>query len=91
MEGADVLDLVQNAAGLFQQQLDVGAVLAHDVGEIAAGLVEPVPVKVHLVGKELAVQGDEGAEGVGGEEHPVGGVEGDHGLGPVDHGGALRR
>ena len=36
VERADVLDLIQNAAGLFQQELDVGAVLAHDVGEVAA-------------------------------------------------------
>ena len=88
MEGADELDLVQDAPGLFQQQLDVGAVLAHDVGEVAAGLVDPVPVKVDLIGKQLAVQGDEGAEGVRREQGAVGGVKGDHGLRPVDHGGA---
>ena len=62
MKGADIPDLVQDAAGLAQQQLDVGAILAHDVGEVPAGLVDPVPVEVHLVGKQLAVQGDEGPE-----------------------------
>ena len=86
MKGADIPDLVQDAAGLAQQQLDVGAILAHDVGEVPAGLVDPVPVEVHLVGKQLAVQGDEGPEGVGGEEDAVGGIKGHHGLGPVDHG-----
>ena len=74
------------AGGLAQQQLDVGAVLAHNVGQIPPGLVNPVPVEVDLVGKQLAVQGDEGAEGVGGEEDAVGGVKGDHSLGPVDMG-----
>ncbi|CAN4023953.1 Transposon related HTH domain protein, partial [Dysosmobacter welbionis] len=46
MKGADIPDLVQDAAGLAQQQLDVGAILAHDVGEVPAGLVDPVPVEV---------------------------------------------
>ena len=41
------LDLIQNAAGLFQQELDVGAVLAHDVGKVATGVVQPVPLEVH--------------------------------------------
>jgi len=63
----------------------VGAVLAHDVGEVAAGIVQPVPLKVHLVGKQLAVQRAEGAEGVGGEQHAVGEVEGHHGLRPMHH------
>ncbi len=87
VEGADELDLVQNAPGLFQEHLHLGAVLAHDVGQVAAGVVNPIPVKVHLVGKELAVQGPEGAEGVGGKEGAVGGVEGHHSLRPMDHGG----
>ena len=65
----------------------MGAVLAHDVGKVAPGVVDPVAVKVHLVGEQLAVQRAKGAEGVGGEQHAVGGVERDHGLGPVDHGG----
>ena len=35
---------------------------------VAAGVVQPVPVKVHLVAEQAAVDGAEGAEGVGGEE-----------------------
>ena len=85
VERADVLDLIQNAAGLFQQELDVGAVLAHDVGKVATGVVQPVPLEVHLVGEQLAVQRAEGAEGVGGKEDAVGDVEGHHGLRPVNH------
>ena len=34
----------------------------------AAGVVQPVPLEVHLVGKQFAVQRAEGAEGVGGKE-----------------------
>ena len=85
MEGADILDLIQDPTGLFQQELDVRAVLTHDVGEIAAGIVQPVPLKVHLVGKQLAVQRAEGTEGVGGEQHAVSEVEGHHGLRPMHH------
>ena len=87
MEGADILDLVDNAAGLLQQQLNMRAILTHDVHQVAASLVQPVAVEVHLIGEQLAVQCDEGTEGVGGEQHAIGQVEGDHGLGPVDHGG----
>ena len=63
----------------------MGAVLAHDIGEVAAGVVQPVPLEVHLVGKQLAVQCAEGAKGVGGKEDAVGDVKGHHGLRPVDH------
>ena len=83
--GADHLDV--QAGGPLQQGLDLGAVLAHDIGVIAAGIVQPVPRKVHLIGKEVAVQGAEGAECVGGEQDLVGGVIGHHHLRPVDHGG----
>ena len=85
VERADVLDLIQNAAGLFQQELDMGAVLAHDIGEVAAGVIQPVSLEIHLVGEQLAVQRAEGAEGVGGKEAAVGDVEGHHGLRPVNH------
>ena len=63
----------------------MGTVLAHDVSEVAAGVVQPVPLEVHLIGKQLAVQRAEGAESVGGKEDAVGNVEGHHGLRPVDH------
>ena len=85
VEGTDHLDL--HPGGPLQQGLDLGTVLAHDVGVVAAGIVQPVPLKVHLIGKDVAVQGAEGAEGVGGEQHLVGGVIGHHHLRPVDHGG----
>jgi len=85
VEGADHLDV--QTGGLLQQGLDLGAVLAHDVGVVPAGLVQPVPVKVHLVGEQHSVQGTEGAEGVGGEQDLIGGVIAHHHLGPVDHGG----
>ena len=62
-----------------------GPYFAHDVGGVAAGVVQPVPLEVHLVGEQLAVQRAEGAEGVGGKEDAVGDVEGHHGLRPVNH------
>ena len=89
VKGAEHLDVVQSHDGrrLVQKGHHLGAVLAHDVGVVAPGVVNPLPVEVHLVGEQLPVQGAEGAESVGGEEDAVGGVEGDHGLRPVDHGG----
>ena len=57
MEGTDHLDL--HPGGPLQQGLDLGTVLAHDVGVVAAGIVQPVPLKVHLIGKDVAVQGAE--------------------------------
>ena len=85
VEGADRLD--GQSGGLTQKGRDLGAVLAHDVAVVAPGLVQIIPVEVHLIGKESAVHVAEGAEGVGGEENAVGGVKGHHDLRPVDHGG----
>ena len=85
VEGADHLQ--RHVLHLAEEVLDLGAVLAHDVGVVPAGLVHVIPLKVHLVGKDGAVKGAEGAEGVGGEEDLVGLVVGHHDLGPVDHGG----
>ena len=71
--------------GLLQQRLHLRAVLAHDVREVAAGVGQPVVLEVILVGKEVAAQRAEGAEGVGGEERAGGHVEAHHDLRPVDH------
>ena len=85
VEGADIGDI--QSGGLFQHGLDLGAVFAHDVGVIAAGLVKLLAHKIALVGEKAAVQRAEGAESVGGKEDLVRLVVGHHDLGPVDHGG----
>ncbi|MPN22483.1 hypothetical protein SDC9_169866 [bioreactor metagenome] len=87
MQRTDELDLIQNAARLFQNQLNVRAVFSHNVGQIPPCVVQPVPVEIDLVGKQLAVQCAKGAESVGGEQDAVRGVEGHHDLRPVNHGG----
>ena len=71
--------------GLFQHRLDLGPVFAHDVGVIPPGLVQIVPVEVHLVGEQRAVQGPEGAEGVRRQQELVRLVIGHQHLRPVDH------
>ena len=83
VQRADRLNV--DGRGLGQHRLHLAAVLAHDVAVIAAGVGEPLRLKVHLVGEEVAVQRAERAEGVGGEEHLVRGVVGHHDLGPVHH------
>ena len=84
MKRTDVRNI--QAGRLFQQRLYLGAVFAHDVGIIPPGIIQPVPLKVHLVGIQVAVQRAEGTESVGREQNPIGGIVGCHGLGPVDHG-----
>ena len=84
VERADHLDF--DAGGLLQHGLHLGAIFAHDVGVVAAGLVEIIPEEVHLIGKQRAVEGAEGAEGIGGEEDFLTHIIGDHDLGPVHHG-----
>ena len=72
---------------LFQQRLHLRAVLADDVGVVAPGVIQALGLEVQLVGKDVSVQRAEGAEGVRGIQHLVGGVEGHHDLRPVDHRG----
>ena len=71
---------------LLQRGLHLEAVLAHDIAVIAAGVVQPVPVEVQLVVKQIAARGAKGAESVGGEEKLLAGLIGHHDLRPVDHG-----
>ena len=76
VEGADGLDVQRSR--LFQQCLNLGAVLTHDADIVPAGLV--VPGLVHIQGAELA-------EAVGGEQDLVQYIIGHNDLGPVNHGG----
>ena len=85
VQRADELDLIQDARRLFEQQLDMRAVFAHDVGQIATRIVDPVAVEVDFIRKQLAVQRAERAERIRGEQRAVCGVKGDHRLGPVHH------
>ena len=83
VQRADIGDV--ELCGLLQHRLHLRAVLAHDVGVVAAGLVDAVGEEVDLIVEEPAVEGAEAAEGVRGEEDFVGGVVGHHDLGPVHH------
>ena len=79
VQGADLSDV--QAGSLFEQGLDLGAVLAHDVQEVPAGIVGPVGEAVAL-GHHA-----EPAKAVGREQHLLAGLIADHHLGPVHHGG----
>ena len=83
MQGQQHLNV--QSPGLFQHRLDLCAVLAHNIGVIPPGLVQIVPVEVHLVGEQRAVQGAEGAEGVRRQQQLVRLVIGHQHLRPVDH------
>ena len=83
VQRADAGDIERG--GLFQRRLDLRAVLADDVGIIAARLVQVLGEEIGLIGEEAAVERAEGAEGVGREEDLVGAVIAHHDLGPVDH------
>ena len=76
VEGADGLDVQRGR--LFQQCLDLGAVLTHDADIVPAGFTGPV--LLHIQGTELA-------EAVGGEQDLVQYIIGHNDLGPVNHGG----
>ena len=85
VQRADVLDV--ELGGFFQHALHLRAVFAHDVGVVAARLVEVLREEVRLVGEEPAVERAEEAEGVRGEKDAVRRIVGHHDLGPVDHRG----
>ena len=72
---------------LLQHCLHLGAVFSHDISVVPAALVQIVPVKIHLVGIEVAVQGAEAAEGIRRQQQLVGTVVGHHHLRPVYHRG----
>ena len=84
VQRADVVDF--KPCGLAQHGLHLRAVLAHDIGVIAPGLVEVLVHEVALVGEDAAVERAEGAEGIRGKEDLVRGVIGHHDLRPVHHG-----
>ena len=71
--------------GLLEQRLHLRAVLADDVGVIAARIVHPVAVKVDLVRIQVAVHRAKGTERIGRVEDLLRGVIGDHDLRPVHH------
>ena len=62
MKRADKFDLVKNAGSLAQQKLYMGAVFSDNIGQVAAGVVKPVTVKIHLVSEKLAIQGAKGTK-----------------------------
>ena len=84
VQRADVIKL--KSGRLFQDCLDLRAVLADDVRVIAAGFVNVICEEIDLVVEQMSVERAEGAEGVGREKHFVGQIVGHHDLGPVDHG-----
>ena len=69
----------------FEQCLHLRAVLAHDVGEVPARVIQPFGFKVYLVGEQIAAERTERAERVRRKQHAVSGVERDHRLGPMHH------
>jgi len=65
MEGADVLDLVQDSCCFSQEMLDVRSVFADDIRIVPPRFVNPVAVKIDFVGKQPAVEGDKRTKGIG--------------------------
>ena len=51
--------------GLFQHSLHLHAVLAHNVGVVAAGIVQPFAGKVYLISEQGTLQGTKGAKSIG--------------------------
>ena len=74
------------ALQLLHGHQHLGAKLAHNVGVVAARLVQVQVLVVHLVAEQIAPVAAKGAEGVGGEKDALGALPGKHHLGPVHHG-----
>lgn len=70
---------------LLQHRLYLRAVFAHDIGVVAPGLVQIIPVEVHLIGKQPAIQGPEAAEGIRRQQQTIRLIIGHQYLRPVDH------
>ena len=83
VQRADHADIKRS--GLLEQRLHLRAVLADDVRVVAAGIGQPVVLKVILISVEVAAERAERAEGVGGKERASRGVKADHDLRPVHH------
>ena len=73
------------ARDLLHGRLHLRAVLAHDVGVVAARFIHVQVLKVHLVREQIARQRPEGSEGVRGEEDALFLLVGEHHLRPVHH------
>jgi len=84
VQRADQIDF--QTGSLLQNGLHLIAVLANDVGVVAAGFIQIIPHEVHFIAEQMAVQRAEGAKGVGREQNLIGQVIGQHDFGPVDHG-----
>ena len=84
VQRADHLDIHRGCLG--QHRLYLGAILAHNVAEVAPRIGNPLGFKIHLVGEKVAVQRAEAAEAVRGKQHLVRRVVGHHSLRPVYHG-----
>ena len=63
----------------------MSTVFTNDVGIVAAGIIKPIPFKIHFIREDAAAQGTKGTKGIGREEGASGRIKGDHGLRPVDH------
>ena len=89
MERAEKHDI--QPSRLFQQRLHLGTVLAHDVGVIPAGVIQPVPLEIQLAGKNIAAESAKGTEGIGGKQDLIRRVISHHDFRPVDHGSHQER
>ena len=86
MQRTEQLNLIQYSRRFLEQHLHMGAIFSHNVRIVAPGIVQPVALKVYLIGKELAVKRAKGSKGICGEQRTVREVQRHHGLRPVDHG-----